>query len=125
MLQLILIIKIQNWSSNLKIGVRISQFLILALKLSIMNYGHFSKDGKEYVIDNVATPRPWINYIYKRSKCQVPAFFLPTGMKIATKALRHKVTPRVIIIMRFLVNLGVLESWWQFSFYKCFYNNRF
>jgi cellobiose phosphorylase len=29
-----------------------------------MNYGHFSKDGKEYVIDNVATPRPWINYIY-------------------------------------------------------------
>ncbi len=29
-----------------------------------MNYGHFSADGKEYIIDNVATPRPWINYIY-------------------------------------------------------------
>ncbi len=29
-----------------------------------MNYGHFSSDGKEYIIDNVATPRPWINYIY-------------------------------------------------------------
>jgi len=29
-----------------------------------MNYGHFSPDGKEYIIDNVATPRPWINYIY-------------------------------------------------------------
>ncbi|HBB91817.1 MAG TPA: glycosyl transferase family 36 [Bacteroidales bacterium] len=29
-----------------------------------MNYGHFSPDGREYIIDNVATPRPWINYIY-------------------------------------------------------------
>jgi cellobiose phosphorylase len=29
-----------------------------------MNYGRFSPDGKEYIIDNVATPRPWINYIY-------------------------------------------------------------
>jgi cellobiose phosphorylase len=27
-------------------------------------YGHFSPDGKEYVITNVATPSPWINYIY-------------------------------------------------------------
>jgi cellobiose phosphorylase len=29
-----------------------------------MNYGKFSPDGKEYIIDNVATPKPWINYIY-------------------------------------------------------------
>lgn len=29
-----------------------------------MQYGHFSKDGKEFIIDNVATPRPWINYLY-------------------------------------------------------------
>ena len=29
-----------------------------------MNYGHFSADGKEYIINNVATPRPWINYLY-------------------------------------------------------------
>jgi cellobiose phosphorylase len=29
-----------------------------------MNYGHFSHDGREYLIDNVATPAPWINYIY-------------------------------------------------------------
>ncbi len=29
-----------------------------------MNYGHFSEDGKEYIITNVATPSPWINYIY-------------------------------------------------------------
>lgn len=29
-----------------------------------MNYGHFSKDGKEYIITNPKTPSPWINYIY-------------------------------------------------------------
>ncbi|MBN2088085.1 glycosyl transferase family 36 [candidate division KSB1 bacterium] len=29
-----------------------------------MQYGHFREDGKEYIIDNVATPTPWINYIY-------------------------------------------------------------
>lgn len=29
-----------------------------------MNYGYFSKDGKEYIITNPKTPTPWINYIY-------------------------------------------------------------
>jgi len=29
-----------------------------------MNYGHFSTDGKEYIITNPKTPSPWINYIY-------------------------------------------------------------
>ena len=29
-----------------------------------MNYGHFSEDGKEYIITNPKTPSPWINYIY-------------------------------------------------------------
>jgi len=29
-----------------------------------MKYGHFSNDGKEFIIENVATPSPWINYIY-------------------------------------------------------------
>ncbi len=29
-----------------------------------MSYGSFSEDGKEFVIENVATPTPWINYIY-------------------------------------------------------------
>ncbi len=29
-----------------------------------MKYGYFSKDGKEYIITNVKTPTPWINYIY-------------------------------------------------------------
>ncbi|MFH1195129.1 MAG: glycosyl transferase family 36 [bacterium] len=29
-----------------------------------MNYGNFSQDGKEFLITNVQTPTPWINYIY-------------------------------------------------------------
>jgi cellobiose phosphorylase len=29
-----------------------------------MNYGHFSADGKEYIITDPRTPSPWINYIY-------------------------------------------------------------
>ncbi|MEI6059201.1 MAG: glycosyl transferase family 36 [Bacteroidota bacterium] len=29
-----------------------------------MNYGHFSTDGKEYIITNPKTPSPWINYMY-------------------------------------------------------------
>ncbi len=29
-----------------------------------MKYGHFSKDGREFIITNVATPSPWINYLY-------------------------------------------------------------
>lgn len=29
-----------------------------------MNYGHFSDDGKEFIITNQKTPTPWINYIY-------------------------------------------------------------
>ncbi len=29
-----------------------------------MPYGHFSENGKEFLIENVATPTPWINYIY-------------------------------------------------------------
>ncbi len=29
-----------------------------------MNYGNFSSDGMEYVIDRQDTPSPWINYLY-------------------------------------------------------------
>jgi len=29
-----------------------------------MNYGKFSKDGREYLIDRQDTPSPWINYLY-------------------------------------------------------------
>lgn len=32
-----------------------------------MKYGDFSPDGKEYIIDHVATPSPWINYLYNGS----------------------------------------------------------
>lgn len=32
-----------------------------------MNYGNFSKDGKEFIITNQQTPTPWINYIYNGS----------------------------------------------------------
>ncbi|MBN1155514.1 glycosyl transferase family 36 [candidate division KSB1 bacterium] len=32
-----------------------------------MQYGNFRKDGKEYIIENVATPRPWINYLYNEA----------------------------------------------------------
>ncbi|MCI0513689.1 glycosyl transferase family 36 [candidate division KSB1 bacterium] len=28
-----------------------------------MHYGRFQDDGKEYLIENVATPMPWINYL--------------------------------------------------------------
>ena len=31
-----------------------------------MQYGHFSQDGREFIIENQATPRPWINYLYNR-----------------------------------------------------------
>jgi cellobiose phosphorylase len=29
-----------------------------------MNYGYFSDDNKEYIITNINTPTPWINYLY-------------------------------------------------------------
>ena len=33
------------------------------MKIFKTKYGHFSKDGKEYVITTPCTPRPWINVI--------------------------------------------------------------
>lgn len=29
-----------------------------------MQYGHFSKDGREYVVTDPNTPRPWFNYLF-------------------------------------------------------------
>jgi cellobiose phosphorylase len=29
-----------------------------------MRYGHFSGDGREFVITDVRTPSPWFNYLY-------------------------------------------------------------
>jgi len=35
------------------------------------NYGHFSKDGTEFIITNPDTPRPWINYLTNEDYCSV------------------------------------------------------
>jgi cellobiose phosphorylase len=32
-----------------------------------MEYGNFSEDGKEFIISNIKTPTPWINYIYNKN----------------------------------------------------------
>ncbi|MEI8176290.1 MAG: hypothetical protein WCG78_05435 [Candidatus Omnitrophota bacterium] len=29
-----------------------------------MKYGHFSKNGREYIVTNPNTPRPWFNYLF-------------------------------------------------------------
>ncbi len=34
-----------------------------------MKYGHFSKDGLEYIITDPNTPRPWINYLTNEQYC--------------------------------------------------------
>ncbi len=36
-----------------------------------MEYGHFSKDGLEYVITTPNTPRPWINYLTNEKYCAI------------------------------------------------------
>ncbi len=34
-----------------------------------MKYGHFSEDGREYIITRPDTPRPWINYLSNEKFC--------------------------------------------------------
>ncbi len=36
-----------------------------------MKYGHFSKDGLEYIITTPNTPRPWINYLTNERYCAI------------------------------------------------------
>jgi cellobiose phosphorylase len=36
-----------------------------------LEYGHFSKDGKEYVIARPDTPTPWINYLSNSEYCAI------------------------------------------------------
>jgi len=36
-----------------------------------MKYGHFSKDGTEFVINNPNTPRPWTNYLTNENYCAI------------------------------------------------------
>jgi len=39
--------------------------------MSNKKYGHFSKDGSEYIITRYDTPRPWINYLTNESYCAI------------------------------------------------------
>ncbi|MFC1703492.1 GH36-type glycosyl hydrolase domain-containing protein [Candidatus Omnitrophota bacterium] len=39
--------------------------------MSKKTYGHFSKDGLEYIITRPDTPRPWINYLTNDSYCAI------------------------------------------------------
>lgn len=36
-----------------------------------MSYGHFSEDGREYVITRPDTPRPWVNYLTNGRYCAI------------------------------------------------------
>ena len=39
--------------------------------MNLKKYGHFSKDGKEFIIINPTTPRPWINYLTNEEYCAI------------------------------------------------------
>ena len=39
--------------------------------MSLKKYGRFSKDGKEFIITNPTTPRPWINYLTNEEYCAI------------------------------------------------------
>lgn len=36
-----------------------------------MSYGHFSEDGREYIITRPDTPRPWVNYLTNGRYCAI------------------------------------------------------
>ena len=55
-------------------------------------YGHFSEDGREYVITRPDTPRPWVNYLSNEKFCALCsqtgggyAFFETSGYNRITK----------------------------------------
>ncbi|NQT95380.1 MAG: hypothetical protein HQ572_02920 [Candidatus Omnitrophica bacterium] len=39
--------------------------------MNLKRYGHFSKDGTEFIITNPNTPRPWINYLTNEDYCSI------------------------------------------------------
>ena len=39
--------------------------------MSLKKYGHFSKDGLEFIIREPNTPRPWINYLTNEDYCAI------------------------------------------------------
>src|SRR3989338_7300793 len=39
--------------------------------MNLLKYGHFSKNGEEFIITNPVTPRPWINYLTNEEYCAI------------------------------------------------------
>ena len=39
--------------------------------MDLKKYGHFSKDGREFIITTPNTPRPWINYLTNEKYCAI------------------------------------------------------
>ncbi|MFC1807068.1 GH36-type glycosyl hydrolase domain-containing protein [Candidatus Omnitrophota bacterium] len=39
--------------------------------MNLKKYGHFSKDGLEFIVTNPETPRPWINYLTNEDYCAI------------------------------------------------------
>jgi len=68
-----------------------------------MSYGHFSEDGREYVITRPDTPRPWINYLSNGRYCALcsqtgggHSFFETSGYNRLTR----EYTPQVVFTDR-------------------------
>ena len=39
--------------------------------MDLKKYGHFSKDGTEFIVTDPVTPRPWINYLTNEDYCAI------------------------------------------------------
>lgn len=68
-----------------------------------MTYGHFSEDGKEYIVTRPDTPRPWINYLSNGRYCALcshtgggHSFFETSGYNRLTR----EYTPQVVFTDR-------------------------
>ena len=62
-----------------------------------MEHGHFSEDGKEFVITNPRTPRPWHNYlvndVYLANLTQLgtgASFYQPRGEGLRTNVTEDR-----------------------------------
>ena len=62
-------------------------------------YGHFSEDGREYVITRPDTPRPWVNYLSNEKYCAICsqtgggyAFYVTSGYNRITREYPSFVT---------------------------------
>ncbi|MCX6346087.1 MAG: glycosyl transferase family 36 [Armatimonadetes bacterium] len=66
-----------------------------------MSYGHFSDDGREYIITRPDTPRPWANYLTNGRYCAIcsqtgggHSFFETSGYNRITQAVPSQVVMR-------------------------------